>query len=167
MRNKIVAAALVLVAVASVAYAAFSQNLTINGTGNASGNWDVEVISITKTSGTGESDHNSVAPSFNATSATFNVDLAYPGATATYDVVMKNKGNINAKVSSIPDLTATNAADPADVKFTVTGPAVNDPLTPGSTVTATVTVTWLGTATTNVTTQTKNATITYGFAQNT
>lgn len=166
MRNKLIVAALVLVGLASVAYAAFAQTLTINGTSNVTGNWDVEIISITKTSGTGETDH-AATPSFNATTATFNVDLAYPGATATYDVVMKNLGNINAKVSSIPSVTSINSADPSDVKYTVSGVAVNDPLAPGDTLTSTVNVTWQGTANTNVTTASKTATFTYGFAQDT
>jgi len=166
MRNKVIVAAVLAIGLASAAYAAFAQILTISGTSTATGNWDVEIISITKTSGTGATDHAST-PSFTGTSATFNVDLAYPAATETYDVVMKNLGNINAKVSGIPDVTAINAADPSDVKYTVSGIAVNDPLTPGSTVTSTVTVTWQGTANTNVTTPSKTATITYNFAQNT
>ncbi len=166
MKNKVIVAAVLAVGLASAAYAAFAQILTISGTSTATGNWDVEIISITKTAATGASDHAST-PSFTGTSATFNVDLAYPGATETYDVVMKNLGNISAKVSSIPDVTAINSADPSDVKYTVTGVAVNDPLAPGDTVTATVTVTWLGTANANVSTTSKTATITYNFAQNT
>jgi len=166
MRNKLIVAALVLVGLASVAYAAFAQTLTISGTSNVTGDWDIQIISITKTAGTGETDHAST-PSFTGTTATFNVDLAYPGATATYDVVMKNLGNINAKVSSIPDTTAINAAEPADVDYTVSGVAVNDPLAPGDEITSTVTVTWQGSATTNVTTASKTATLSYNFAQDT
>lgn len=166
MKNKVIVAAILAVGLASAAYAAFSQILTISGTSTATGNWDVEIISITKTSGTGETDHNNT-PSFSGTTATFDVDLAYPAATATYDVVMKNLGNINAKVSSIPSVTTINGLDPADVKYTVSGVAVNDQLAPGSTLTSTVTVTWLGTATTNVTTASKTATFNYGFSQDT
>jgi uncharacterized repeat protein (TIGR01451 family) len=166
MRNKIIVAAILAVGLASAAFAAFSQILTISGTSTATGNWDVAIIGITKTAGTGETDAAST-PSFTGTTATFDVNLAYPGATATYEVVMKNNGNINAKVSAIPSVTTINAADPADVKYTVTGVAVDDPLAPGDTVTATVTVTWEGTATTNVTTASKTATLSYTFVQNT
>ena len=166
MRNKIIVAAILVVGLASVAYAAFAQILTVSGTSTVTGNWDVQVISITRTSGTGATDQAST-PSFNGTSATFNVGLAYPAATATYDVVMKNLGNINAKVSQIPDLTAINALNPSDVKYAISGVVVDDPLTPGSTITATVTVTWQGTSNANVSTASKTATLNYNFVQNT
>ncbi len=170
MRTKLLLAAIFLVGVASVAYASFSQILTVNGTANITGNWDVEILSITRTdSDTSATNHNSVAPSVavDGLTATFNIDLAHPGSTATYDVVYKNKGSINAKVSALPDLTTTNAADPADVKYTVTGIALDDALAAGNTLTAQVKVEWLGTATTNVTTATKSAAISYTFIQNT
>lgn len=166
MRNKIIVAAILVVGLASVAYAAFAQILTVSGTSTVTGNWDVQVISITKTSGTGATDA-ATTPSFTGTSATFDVDLAYPAATATYDVVMKNNGNINAKVSQIPDLAAINAQDPADVQYAISGVAVDDPLAPGATVTATVTVTWLGGSSSNVSTASKTATLNYNFVQNT
>lgn len=170
MRTKLLIAAVFVVGVASVAYAAFSQILTVNGTGNVSGNWDVEIKSITRTdSNTGASNHGGVAPSVapDGLTANFNVDLAYPGASATYVIVYENKGNIPAKVASLPDLTTTNAADPADVKYTVSGIALNDSIAPAATLTATVTATWLGTSTTNVTTASKAVAISYNFAQNT
>ncbi|MBP9667455.1 hypothetical protein KBD87_01435 [Candidatus Saccharibacteria bacterium] len=166
MRNKLIVAALVVVGLASVAYAAFAQTLTISGTSTVTGDWDVEIISITRTSATGATDHAST-PSFSATTATFDVDLAYPGATATYDVVMKNLGNINAKVGSIPSVTSVNAAAPTDVVYSVSGVAVNDPLAPGATVTSTVTVTWQGSASSNVPAATKTATLSYNFVQDT
>lgn len=166
MRNKMIVAAVLVVGLASVAYAAFAQILTISGTSTVTGNWDVEIISITRTSGTGATDQAST-PSFTGTTATFDVDLAYPAATATYEVVMKNLGNISAKVSTIPDLTAINAQAPSDVKYAISGVAVDDPLAPGDTTTATVTVTWLSGSNTNVTTASKTATLDYNFVQNT
>lgn len=89
MKNKLLVAAVVLVGMASVAYAAFSQLLTINGTGTATGDWSVKIMGITPSAGAvGATDHADT-PSFTATSATFNVDLAYPGATSTYEVTIK------------------------------------------------------------------------------
>jgi hypothetical protein len=165
MRNKILIAALVVVGLASVAYAAFSQILTINGTGTATGSWDVKIISITPTAQTGATDHAST-PSFTATSATFNVDLAYPGATSSYDVAIKNNGSIPAKLSSLTDLTTVNATAPTDLTYAVSGVAVNDTLAAGATVTATVTVTWNAAGTSNIATQSKAATITFNYVQN-
>lgn len=166
MRNKLLVAALVLLGLASVAYAAFAQILTINGTGTATGNWDIQIISITPTAQTGVTDHAST-PSFTATTATFNVDLAYPGATSSYDVVIKNNGTIPAKLSTITDLTATNAAAPTDITYAISGVAVNDTLAAGASVTATVTVTWGSGGSTNIQTQSKGATIDFNYIQNT
>lgn len=166
MRNKLLVAALVVVGLASVAYAAFSQVLTINGTGTANGNWDIQITSITPTTQTGATDQPST-PSFTSTTATFDVDLAYPGATSTYEVVIENQGTIPALLSSLTDLTATNAAAPTDLHYTLTGVAVNDTLAAGASVTATVEVEWLSSGTTNIDTQSKAATITFNYVQNT
>lgn len=166
MRNKLIIAAVVLVGLASVAYAAFSQLLVINGTGTAVGTWDVEITSITATSQTGATDHVST-PSFTATTATFNVDLAYPGATSTYDVVIQNKGSIPAKLSTLTDLTSINAAAPADITYTLTGVAVNDTLAAGASTTATVNVTWSASSSTAISGQSKAATINFNYIQNT
>lgn len=170
MRTKLLIAAVFVIGAASVAYAAFNQLLTVNGTGNVTGNWNVQIKTITRTdSNPGASNHLGVAPSVatDGLTANFNVDLAFPGASASYTVVYENKGNIPAKVTTLPDLTTTNAADPADVKYTVSGIALNDTIAPAATLTATVTATWLGTATGNVTTASKAVAITYDFSQNT
>lgn len=94
MKNKAMLAALLIIGVASVAYASFATTLTINGTGTATGNWDVHIQSITRTSATGATDAvNTPSVAVDNLSATFDVDLAYPGATATYSVVIANSGN--------------------------------------------------------------------------
>lgn len=168
MRNKFVIAALVIVGAASVAYAAFAQNLIVNGTGTATGNWDVHITTITLASATGATNHLGVAPTVagDFLSATFNVDLAYPGATATYDVTIKNNGNINAKLSTLTDLTSLNAAAPTYITYALTGVAINDPLAPAGTTTAHVAVTWAASANTNPSGANKVATITFGYIQN-
>lgn len=166
MRNKVIIAAVVLVGLASVAYAAFAQLLTINGTGTATPDWQVEITSITRSSATGATDKTG-SPSFNATAATFNVDLAYPGATATYDVKIENLGSVSAKLSSVTSLAALNAAAPTDITYTMSGVAPNDVLAPGSSVTVSVTVTWAASATTIASPASKSATIEFNYVQNT
>ena len=166
MRNKLIIAAVVLVGLASVAYAAFAQLLTINGTGTATGSWNVEITGITRTAATGATDKPST-PSFTATQATFDVDLAYPGSTATYAVVIKNSGSIPARLDSITDLVPINTASPVDIYYSLSGVAVNDTLAPGASTTATVVVTWSATAVNNITSQSKNATIEFNYVQNT
>ncbi len=163
MRNKLIIAAVVLVGLVSVAYAAFSQLLTINGTGTANGNWNIAITGITQTASTGATEN--AAPLFTGTSATFDVDLAYPGASATYEVVIKNNGTIPARLSTLTDLTTLNAAAPADIHYTLTGVAVNDTLAASATVTATVKVEWLTGGSTNIDTQSKVATIDFNYIQ--
>jgi hypothetical protein len=165
MKNRLIPIAIVLISMASVAYASFASTLTINGTGTATGNWAVNIISITPTAQTGATDHVST-PSYTSTSATFNVDLAYPGATSSYQVAIKNNGNISAKLSTITDLTSLNAAAPAYITYAVTGVAVNDVLAPGVTATATVAVTWASSASTNPSGANKSATINFNYIQN-
>ncbi len=165
MKKRFLPVAIILISLASVAYATFSTTLTINGTGTATGNWDVRITSITATGQVGATDQ--VAPSFTTTSATFNVNLGYPGATSSYQVAIKNNGNISAKLSTLTDLTTLNATAPTYLTYTVTGVAVNDALAPGATVTATVTVTWASSASTNPSGASKAATINFGYVQNT
>ena len=118
--NALPLAALAIIGVASVAYAAFSVNLNVAGTGTIAGDWDVEIVSITKEAGSvGESDAAST-PSYTASTATFSSNLAYPGATATYLVTVANMGSIPAYLDSLTSDAATvNAAAPSGVNFTV------------------------------------------------
>lgn len=45
--KKFIVVALIVVGLASVAYAAFSQQLTITGTGSTNPDWDVKITGIT------------------------------------------------------------------------------------------------------------------------
>lgn len=167
MKNKLLVAAVVLVGLASVAYAAFTQTLTINGTGNATGDWDVKITGITRTTADGTNGATNVsAPTFNGTSATFDVDLAYPGATATYDVTVTNAGTVAAILDTVGGVTAANAAAPTYIDYTVTG--VTDGVTTlaanGGTNTASVKVEWDPLDTTSGA-ATKTATITLNYEQ--
>lgn len=166
MRNKLVAIAVMIISAGSVAYASFATNLTVNGTGTATGNWDVRILSITPTAQVGATDHAST-PTFTTTSASFNVDLAYPGATSSYQVVIRNNGNINAKLNSITDVSTINSTAPTYLTYAVSGVAADDPLAPGVNVTATVTVEWDAAATTNPSGASKAATINFNYIQDT
>lgn len=166
MKNKLLVAAVVLVGLASVAYAAFTQTLTINGTGNATGDWDVKITSITQTAATGATEVS--APTYNATSATFDVNLAYPGASATYQVVVTNNGTIPALLTAIGGVTTANAAAPTYITYAVTGVTANTTTLAanGGTNTATVVVTWDSASAPVTTGTTKTATITLDYSQN-
>lgn len=167
MRNKLIIAAVVLVGLASVAYAAYTQVLNVNGTGTAAGDWNVAITSITQTSATGVTE-NSV-PAFDGTSATFDVDLAYPGATATYAVTVTNSGSIPAKLTSLTDLTTINSAAPSYITYATSGVTAGTTLLAanGGTNTINVTVTWDGTSSPTTTSTSKAATIALGYDQDT
>ena len=166
MRNKLIVAAVVLVGLASVAYAAYSQVLNVNGTGTALGSWAVKITGITLVSSTGVTEN--AVPSFTDTSATFDDNLAYPGATAQYDVTVTNSGTIPAILSSLTDLTTINSAAPAYITYATSG------LTAGTTTIAAnggtnvlhVTVTWDSTSSPTTTGTSKAATIALNYDQN-
>jgi uncharacterized repeat protein (TIGR01451 family) len=165
MRNKILVIALVVVGLVSVGYAAYTQTLAINGTGTANASWNVKITNIVRASATGVTD--ATAPSYTDTSATFNANLAYPGATATYNVTVTNGGSIPAKLNSITDLTATNAAAPTYITYAVSGvTAGTTTLAAGATNTVQVTVTWDAASNPDTSTgNSKSATINLGYVQ--
>ena len=166
MKTKILIAAFVVVGFASVAYAAFAQILTISGTGTAAGEWDVKITSITQTAAVGATENS--APTFTDTSATFDVDLAYPGASATYNVVVTNNGTIPAVLSSINGLTQANAAAPLYLGYELTGVTTGTTLAAGgATNTATVKVTWDAASAPASPGESKIATITLNYNQDT
>ena len=166
MRNKIIIGALLIVGFASIAYAAFSQMLVINGTANTSADWDVRItgISLDAVNSAGATGSTT---SFTTTSATFDVDLDYPGAQAVYTVTVENQGTIPAVLDSITDLTTINSAAPTDITFAVSGVTEGTTtIAPSGTNTITVTATW-NPASTITATQTKTANINFNYIQDT
>lgn len=166
-RNKFIIAALILVGVGSIAYAAYSQILTINGTSTSAGDWDVTITSITQTNAVGATEV--APPEYTDTSATFNVDLAYPGATATYEVEVTNNGTIPGKIATVDGVTGVtevNAEDPTYVIYEESGIIADTIIDPdGGTNTATVVVTWDPDSEPAVTNTTKTATIVFNYEQ--
>lgn len=167
-KNFIIGTLLAAIVLMSVGYAALAQVLIINGTANIDANWDVEITGITEV--TLEKGATTKNITSNASSATFDVDLAYPGATATYEVAIENKGTINATLESITGVDAVNNALPTEVQYNVTGVSEGDSLDSKATAKAIVTVTWVKSASnddTVPTTTSKTATINLNYVQNT
>jgi hypothetical protein len=170
-RNRLLIVAAVVVGLASIAYAAYSQTLTINGAGTATGDWDIDITSITLSSSDGATENS--APTYNGTSANFDVDLSYPGAFAQYTVTVTNTGNVPAILDSMTDLTGKNAEAPTYITYTVSG-VTEDSTTIGTNVgvdntnTITVRVEWAaGTNPDTSTGNSKSANISFIYAQNT
>lgn len=166
LKSRLIIVAVAVVGLASVAYAAYSQVLNVNGSGTAAGDWDVKITSITQTAATGATENS--APTFDDTSASFDVDLAYPGASAEYDITVTNNGSIPAALTSLTNLATINAAAPTYITYATSN------LTAGATLAANggtnvlhVTITWTGSSSPTTTGTTKPATITLNYDQDT
>ena len=166
-RLVLILALVVMITVMTVGYAAFSTDLFINGTANINAEWLVKFTSITEGDMIGATTVGTPSISTDTTTATFEVDLAYPGASATYNIVVENAGSIDAKLNSIDGVDAANSAEPTGVTFEVTGVQVNDTLASGTTQNVTVTVKWDANDTSVPTTTSKTATITLNYVQDT
>lgn len=143
-KNVLIGGLLAIVLVMAVGYAAFATQLQINGTASVSSTWDVHITGITPTElAAGQATGNKTAPTYTATTATFDAQLMSPGDSVTYTVSIANTGSINAKVKSIGFTASTPTVDDATaaapIYFTFSGLAVNDQLA-ATTGTTTVTV---------------------------
>ena len=133
-----------LILAVTVGYAAFSDNLKITGTANAGGNFDLEFTSdskVVQTKGV-DADETKVTVSEDKNTLTVVVkDLAYPGAGAKFQAVIKNNGTIAAKVKRLTENTNTTGAD--SIKITgLEAPDFSSVLEPGDTTTIEFTVEW-------------------------
>ena len=138
---------LVAVICMSSAFAMLSQKLDVRD-GSVEANWDVEITNVVEsaTQGNGVSE----SASSDLTMATFAADLSQPGDSVTYTVTVENKGNIDAKLSSISS-TATPVYGTDDnpyVIYTYDGITSESVLRAGESITFTVTVQYSSEATT-------------------
>ena len=126
-----------------VGFAAFSSQLQINGTSNISSNWDVHIKDNGVTYKNAVEATSTLAEKTSNLVATFACNLITPGkSTISYDVVVENKGSLNAKLDSI-NLTGGNSAiavvtSPTNASLS-TSPIV---LAPNDETTITVTVSY-------------------------
>ena len=126
-----------------VGFAAFSSQLTINGTSEISSNWDVHIKDNGVTYKNAVDATSTLAEKTSNLVATFACNLITPGKSViSYDVVVENKGTLNAKLDSI-NLTGGNSAiavvtSPTNASLS-TSPIV---LAPNDEATITVTVSY-------------------------
>ena len=132
-KNALIGALLAVVLVMGVGYAAFAQQLTINGTSTITSKWDVHMETGTTTPATtmGTTPTGTLTIAQGGLSASFTASLTSPGDTVTFTVPIVNKGTLNAKLSTISlsganmtidqsKLTAVSAD--GNIKYTVTSP---------------------------------------------
>ena len=94
---------LIAVVCMSGAFAMLNQKLEVRD-GNVEANWNVEITNVVESATQGNGISESV--SSDLTMANFAAGLSQPGDSVTYTVTVENKGNIDAKLSSISS-TAT------------------------------------------------------------
>ena len=118
-KNKILVGCLALLLVMAVGYALFSENITINGTATAKGEFkltttcgivpqeditkyysNLQYIGVSK---------NEISCEDNDVSISTTLD--YPGAYAWYKIVVKNEGSIKARLKNIEIVESGNILD--------------------------------------------------------
>lgn len=142
-RNYVIVVLVVLLLALAVGYAAFSDTLTISGTANAKGTFDMQFTSATIDTATAKginTTESSATISTDKNTVTVVVkDLAYPGAGTNVTVVAKNAGTVPAKLKG---LKFTGNEDP-DIKITFPeGLAVGEVVEAGKTCSITFSVKW-------------------------
>ncbi|NLC92005.1 MAG: hypothetical protein GX677_00820 [Treponema sp.] len=133
-KNILIGVLLIAIVVMAVGYATFATTLTIGGTANVSGNWNVAITGIEvadKSAGA-----SSTTNTYTGTTATFAADLAAPTDWIEYTVTVKNNGSIDATLDEISQVIAEGGSDA--ITFTVTAPEADSTLASGDTVTVTV-----------------------------
>ena len=150
-KNILIGVLLLTIVIMAVGYAAFATTLNINGSASIAGAWDVSIVGITpQITGTASEDP---ASSFTTTTATFNAKLMKPGDSITYTITVKNKGSIEAKLSSIaltPQATVSESGAGSDAILyeILSQPAVDSTLAPNAETEVKVKVTYDPNATT-------------------
>ena len=118
-KTLIIGGLLTLVLIMAVGYAAFATQLNINGTSNITSNWDIEIVGITAdkeatNSGTAQNPNyttpGNISATYDTLSAAFSAALISPSDSVTYTITVENKGNIDAKLSTIEKTPSTNSA---------------------------------------------------------
>jgi hypothetical protein len=162
-KNIILLVLLILVTGMSVGYAALSQLIRINGTANITAEWNVKIAGITQKSLIGATADAPVVD-LDSLTATFVVDLQYPGATAVYEIDVQNAGTIDARLASVSGIEVANSAEPTGITYTIDAQS-NDLLASGQTTKYTVSVNWNQNDTSVPTVKTKTAVISLNYVQ--
>ena len=146
-----------------IGYALLSQTLQINGTANITSKWKILFTSAEEKEM--ENATTQLKEITDDTTLTLNVELTQPGATATYDVVVANQGDLDAVLSKIEGVEETNNSDPLPIKVHLENIAEGDPLLKGEEKTFQVIVEWDASQDFNETNMKKEISITLTYEQ--
>ena len=100
-RNIIIGALCSLLVFMGIGYAILSQTLNISGIANMKGTWDIKITDISEASRTGKADPGTPTISTSGVSASFEANLWMPGDSITYNITVKNNGNIDAALKEL------------------------------------------------------------------
>ncbi len=146
-----------------IGYAVLSQQLDINGTAQITSNWKILFTSAE------EKEMNNATTTrkeiTDLTTLTLDVNLTQPGASATYDVVVENQGDLDAVLSSINGVNENNNKDPKAIKVSIENIKVGDSLLAGDNKTFQVKVYWDASVDFNETNMSKEIEITLTYEQ--
>ena len=146
-----------------IGYALLSQTLQINGTANITSKWKILFTSAEEKEM--ENATTQLKEITDDTTLTLNVELTQPGATATYDVVVANQGDLDAVLSKIEGVDETNNSDPLPIKVHLENIAEGDPLLKSEEKTFQVIVEWDASVDFNETNMKKEISITLTYEQ--
>lgn len=159
-KNLIIVTMLVVVAVMSIGYSFFATRLNINSTGNISTSWNVYFSKITNGTIVGKAS-NETAPSITATTATMNANLELPGDSITYELTLKNGGNVGAIIENIK----ANAEGSTGIIYTISGIKKGDKLAAGESIVFTIKIEYDVNVTSQPTETSKSLTVTIDTVQ--
>ena len=128
-RNIIIISLVGVLFLMGIGYAAFNTELKISGTSKVTSNWDIEITNVTPGTPTGSAE-NTVAPKWDALTASMEADLYEKGDAMEYDVTIENKGTIDAKLNNI--LTNLENSNSEAVNITFSGYTKGEVLKSGS-----------------------------------
>ena len=146
-----------------IGYALLSQTLQINGTANITSKWKILFTSAEEKEMVNAT--TQLKEITDDTTLTLNVELTQPGATATYDVVVANQGDLDAVLSKIEGVEETNSSDPLPIKVHLENIKEGDPLLKSEEKTFQVIVEWDASVDFNETNMSKEIEITLTYEQ--
>ena len=144
--NIIIGSLLAVVLLMAVGYAAFSSVLNISGTGSITSSWNIKITNVEVSNTVGDASDGE-GTTFEDLTATINSNLVSPGDSITYDVTVRNDGNLDAVLTNINLSESTNPA----ISFSTSNLEAGDELQTGEEAILKVTITY-----NNVTSQPEN-----------
>lgn len=144
-QNLLIAGLFVIIFLMAVGFSGFSQRLKISDSSNVTTNWNIGFDSVTPSTICQGNDTLACGSVMNFTAGdktlTLGTSLMAPGNTVTYDIAIKNYGDVNAKIAT-NGITMTPTNVNSVINYSQTGLTAGETvLNAGQTINFTITVT--------------------------